>query len=535
MKSKFVFGLLAMMLVLALAPSSFAQVNLQVFSAPSAQEIQTNRTAQTADPQSSGAGITVSGAVIANAELSTTQLLIDFPGVFTSSDKVPVIPAGDPLRLEGATGLFAGASILTVTYSTGVVSVTLPECKGGCATTTPSGSFRLIGARIDANGLTAPANATVSLSNTANNYILTTTSITVINAFGAGLGTVAIGARTGATSLGTGTIFTNATSSDATASIVIPEGFASAWRTTATSATATGRTTANSTRIRVTFSGLTSGQNLSVTTSESLGLDTALVGGTASAVTSTANVLTYEVSAAPLTTTNTLQLNITMDAFGTAPLTAGSITAVVTMWPVGAASSSNSTPIESDGYPVFAAADSAAVTIMNIVAAQTTLLMPYAVRDGAFDTGIVIANTTADPFGGATVGGATAQSGTITLNFYPRAPTGGAGTAFSLTTSATARPGVGLSSDGTLASGATWTVLLSELLAGAGQTGSFTGYIFIRTNFLDAHGVSFVSDFRNFTSYSPMLVLPPPVVASRSNPVGYGALSGTTGFEALNN
>src|SRR5438552_7051574 len=55
MKSKLVFGLLATMLVLALAPSSFAQIQIQLFSAPSAQEVQTIKNAQTADPNSSGA------------------------------------------------------------------------------------------------------------------------------------------------------------------------------------------------------------------------------------------------------------------------------------------------------------------------------------------------------------------------------------------------------------------------------------------------------------------------------------------------
>jgi hypothetical protein len=167
------------------------------------------------------------------------------------------------------------------------------------------------------------------------------------------------------------------------------------------------------------------------------------------------------------------------------------------------------TPTAVDGYPKFAQADAGPLTVANIVAASTTMLVPFAVRDGAFDTGISLANTTADPFGVAN-GGAIPAGGTIRLDFFPRAATGGAGTTFSLTTSATARPGTGLSADGTLASGATWTVLLSELLTAAGQTGSFTGYIFVQTNFLNAHGAPFVSDFRNFTSFTPMLILPPP-------------------------
>ena len=92
----------------------------------------------------------------------------------------------------------------------------------------------------------------------------------------------------------------------------------------------------------------------------------------------------------------------------------------------------------------------------------------------------------------------------------------GAGTPFSLTTSATVRPGLGLSADGTLAAGGTWTVLLSEMLTAAGQTGDFVGYIFIQTNFLLAHGAATISDFRTYSLAAPIHVLPPPAQFSRN-------------------
>jgi len=187
-----------------------------------------------------------------------------------------------------------------------------------------------------------------------------------------------------------------------------------------------------------------------------------------------------------------------------------------TVGPIGAALGGNLAPTTADGFVKFAQAETAPTTIANIVAASTTLLMPFAVSDGAYDTGISLANTTLDPFGGATGGGATASAGTVRLDFFPRLATGGAGTTFGFTTSATVRPGIGLSSDGTLAAGATWTVLLSQLITAAGQTGGFTGYVFIQANFLDAHGAPFVSDFRNFTSFTPMLILPPPLGNPRS-------------------
>jgi len=172
--------------------------------------------------------------------------------------------------------------------------------------------------------------------------------------------------------------------------------------------------------------------------------------------------------------------------------------------------------------PRFAAAEVGPATIGNVVAATTTLLMPLAEKVGPFDTGIGISNTTADPFG-VNGGGATATAGTITLDFFPRTATG-AGTAFSLTTSSTARPGAGLSANGELAAGGTWLVLLSELLTSAGQSGDFVGYIFIRTNFLLAHGTATISDFKTYSLSANIYVLPNPTGTSR-NTLGLESLS----------
>jgi len=178
-------------------------------------------------------------------------------------------------------------------------------------------------------------------------------------------------------------------------------------------------------------------------------------------------------------------------------------------------------PPRHNGYPTFTDLEVGPVTVVNIVPANTTLLMPYALFLPPFDTGLAIANTTADPFG-VGGGGSTPASGTVTLNFFPTTATG-AGTSFSVTTSSTVRPGAGLSSDGTLAAGATWTVLMSQLLTAAGQTGNFTGYVFIQANFLDAHGTATISDFKTYSLTANVLVLPPPATTPR------------TGVEALNN
>jgi hypothetical protein len=155
------------------------------------------------------------------------------------------------------------------------------------------------------------------------------------------------------------------------------------------------------------------------------------------------------------------------------------------------------------------------LTVVNIVPASTTMLVSLAEVVAPFDTGISVANTTADPFtaGG---GGATPKAGTIQFNFFPNNSTGtGAGTPFSLTTSSTATFN-GMSSDGTLAPGATLTVLLSQLLAAAGHPGPFTGYIFIQANFTNAHGVGTITDFKTFSLATNVLVLPPPTTAGRA-------------------
>jgi len=134
-------------------------------------------------------------------------------------------------------------------------------------------------------------------------------------------------------------------------------------------------------------------------------------------------------------------------------------------------------------------------TIATIATGQTFLLMTYAVNIGGYDTGIAVANTTADPLLATLT--AADQNGTLTFNFYPQASTATpAPVAFSYTTSATS-PGSGLIS-GVLNAGGTYTVTLSDLLTAAAQTAAgstkdtFQGYIIVTCNFTNGHGQYFV-------------------------------------------
>jgi hypothetical protein len=542
--SKWMIGLLTLVLVMAFSSTSFAQVQLIINNAPSPSEIATNRTAQTSDPASTGSGILVSGSLLATSPLTSTVLTLSFGAPITSAALLQgngvagpgQIPTGDPIRIEGQSGVFASVSAVTsVNFPSGTITITLPcanttsaDCGG--ANNALSGSFRLVGVRIDVNGKTAPLTVTSSLSSSANNYIPPSQpTVNTINALGPGIASIEQNAISGQTNAGAFLVFTNQTGSTpakGTATLVLAEGFASAWRT-ATQSSTNGTVLPNGTDIRLTFSGVPRGMTVAgtplgpsssrptVNTGTSVLSDTATTG-------EPNPVLIIRFGETNLTGAENLQLNLTLSGAPATTLTAGAITVVATMVPIGDALMPNLQPQpQSAGFPRFAQADVGPATVGNIAAATTTLLIPYAVKVGAYDTGIAIANTTADPFG-SSGGGATAASGVISFNMFPRTDTG-AGTAFTVTTSATVRPGIGLATDGVLASGGTWTGLVTDLMTAAGRTGDFFGYIFIQTNFTFAHGAAYIFDGRGFTSASPVLVLPTPASSPR------------TPTEALNN
>jgi hypothetical protein len=402
------------------------------------------------------------------------------------------------------------------------------------------------------NGKTAPLNATASLGSSSNNYILQTTTVPVITALGAGIGSVTVGANGTNTNGGTALLFTNQTGgtpADATASVVIAEGFASAWRTT-TDVGTQGVPLAgmNGTLVQLTVNGLPKGVTATLTLAGKGGATGALAGstsgagvsfvgaGTTTSVVATssshpaANIAYVQFGTASLTAVESFEVDITLSGTPSSALSPGTITMDVGMGPVGTPftsgttgaanqpsqalgdlTPSSDTPL-STAYVRFAASTTT-VTIGSIVSANTTLLIPYAVKVGTYDTGIAIANTTLDPFGAS--GGATASAGTMTFTMFPRNATG-ADPSFALTTSSTVRPGVGLSTSGTLVAGGTWTGLMSDIMTAAGKTGDYFGYIFIQTNFLNAHGAAYIFNGAGFTSATPVLVLLPPAGASRN-------------------
>jgi len=584
-------GLLAVLVVLALAPSTFAQVQITLTPTPSPNEITTSHAAQTTDPSTAGGGILVQAAVLVNSPLTTTTLMIAYPATLSSGATIcdtssssgannPLsssanlsgagtspstfstngsfstgcppsanggsagVPAEDPIAIVGASGLFApagalnpngvGVTGLRINTNLKRIEVDLPGFSTANPNAVPSGLFRITGVRLDMNGISAPVTATASLGGQVNGYSLSTTSITAVNGTGPGIASLAIGGVSGGNNFGTAAILTNKTVPKPTASLVLTSGFAGAWRTKThlvNSASALGNTNANgnSTRIRLTWGSIPTGVTLtlSVTGSSSANGSFVGVGGTTS-VTSSGSTADIEITSDKLTGTETLEVDVTAISLAStaAVSTPGSITVTASMAPFcTGATDASGLPTEANGFPCFTEAEVGPATVVNILPVSTTMLMPYALTLPPFDTGLAIANTTADPFG-ASGGGAIATAGTLVFNFFPTTSTGGAGTPFSLTTSSTVKPGVGLSSDGTLAAGATYAVLLSQLLTAAGVTGNFQGYIFITANFLDAHGTATISDFRTYSLTANVLVLPPPATFSRSTPGAIGSQSG---------
>ena len=123
------------------------------------------------------------------------------------------------------------------------------------------------------------------------------------------------------------------------------------------------------------------------------------------------------------------------------------------------------------------------VVAFTIAPASCTLLFPYAVSSGMWDTGIAISNPSA--FTG------TPLSGDITFTLFPN---DGEMIVHSTDGMST---GTGLAADGSLPAGNTHTVLLSEVLDDAGMPMDFIGHFYVRTNFTGCRGLGYVTDFNS--------------------------------------
>jgi len=302
------------------------------------------------------------------------------------------------------------------------------------------------------------------------------------------------------------------------AKLFVKEGFASAFKTLSEEG---GANATQATQILLTVAGLPAGVNVAVASGAGT---TGTLTASFSAATFTSLVTTSVVTVTgdSQSAVETLEFDFTT-SFGlgagapTLPLAATSYTVTATLTPNDAALSATG-GIFTSGTPATLkrpkfAVSSLSGTVLTILPASTSMLLPFASTQANYDTAIAIANTTTDPFGATS--GAAAQNGTITFNFYPNdVPTT---TIASYTTSATS-PGSGLTATGVLNSGSTYTVSLIKLLQAAAptRTAAFSGYIIAVVNATDCHGISYITNYSGFTSFSPLLVIPNPGGTPRS-------------------
>jgi len=533
-----ILGLLAVSLW---STSAFAQSALSVSSVPRTTAISTGHTEIAGD-------ILVQSGVVGGLGAGSATLTVDYkvPITVPAAGFITVCSSGalaTTVTASCPTGQFtANTSGLPGTYQIGGTNqnqllIVLP----GLAPAAGVGTLTVSGVKVSLNGyaptvltaalgVSAPAGFGAYAIGAGQNATDVISAIAPAFTTVATTGSTALPGLTGApaaTATGTGQILSTATVSDRQFNIDIPENFVDAFKSTL------GQNGyLNDPAITLTFNNIPNGVFLNLvggttgTTNSACTLATGTsvtdgpvffnaATGAATAIpvgnlsttlisnSATSTVLSFTGLGFNNTQLETIRLRGCIYTSGaTAPLALATITVSATMSPNGAAlSSGTQIPPAAGNFPRYQLTLVNA-NVINIVAAETDMLISFATKIGSFDTGIAIANTSTDPFG--STNGITPNDGTCTLNFYPQ----GSGSAFTYTTAAGA-PGVGLSAAGVLVSGKTWTVLLSELLGGiTGAPTSFTGYIFVRCSFTNAHGAAYATNFSTFTSASPVLIVP---------------------------
>jgi len=236
-------------------------------------------------------------------------------------------------------------------------------------------------------------------------------------------------------------------------------------------------------------------------------------------------------AATDLTQADTLWVSCGNISLGSAatPLPSTAITAQVTLAPTGTALCSLGVPsatgtsactgLTTGNIPRYQLLLQPATPLPVVVfpPSQTTLLVTFASVGAGYNTGIAVANTSTDPFAGT--GGAAPINGTMTFYMYKIDGTS------KVYTTTTGSPGQGLSTGGVLNSGSTYLVNLSDLLTAAAYPAPFNGYIFITTNFTNAHGAAtvYLTSTGDAALSSPTLVLPPISTASVRPTIDVGA------------
>jgi len=508
LKSRWMSGLMALALVLTFAQSGLAQINLSVTGNPSPVETATNLTADTNDPISGG-NLFILGTALSDADVSIGGLRLTYPSTITSTT---TFPPTDAINIVSATGFFSTVTTadIRVNYEDGILEINLPNVT--TAVNGDTGTISIGGVRIDANELDvdAEANADVALfvGSTSEsddqtdvnvgpsniNVNLQTSEITVIEDVQPGIDEVEVGE---------GTVSTTGSILDGTIRIDITEGHDQAWLD---STQIPG--SLNDAGLRLVFNDIPEGFELTLSESAGTGRPSFAISDTSIDADDNETIITWDdpTNLPDPNDQDEIRITVTIADVDADEISAGDeITVQVSMNPDGEAleegPGDDEVPVDSE-LPRFTEDLTDEAVVITVVPATSTLLIPYATRIASigYDTGIAIANTSLDP-----AESVDAQSGVLTFDFFPN-DGDGPGEPFSFTTDGPIA-GTALNADGELEGGATFIALLSTLLAEAGQTGDFAGYIFVETQFQYAHGAAFISDFSNFTSATNVLVM----------------------------
>jgi hypothetical protein len=478
--------LIAAVMFLAFSVAAFAQATFQVASTPVTQVASCGVTELTGDIAFT--------TVVGFSNITTGAITINYGVPITTV-------AGAQFVVSDSTGVLATTAIPVGNVSGNTLRIDVTPLGG-----TPPFTIRVTGVRVNVAGNPGLASLSATVSSTGNLFVGGQTSVLVISAIGSAIASADTGPAIAPTALTISSV-SPATSlaADNSVNVRVIEGFANAWVQNA--------------MVQVTASAIPAGITLTFPGSVTLPVPitpagttstifqradaTGAVLGTDVTLTSASTSLTvfYKVttlSDVAVIATETLTIPVTVGLTvpaPTLPLAQSSVSVTVDMAPRDAPLSTliprySGTTCQKGPF-----------TILTIVTANTTLLIPFAVVDANFDTGIAIANTTADPL--AAGQSAVDQNGTITFTFFPQT-----GTSFGPYTTSATSPGAGLTS-GVLNAGGTYAVLLSQLLAAAGGPANFTGYVFAVVNATNAHGQYFVSDFEAFTNGALMLVVNP--------------------------
>jgi len=503
--------LIAALMFLGLTAAAFAQATYSVGSIPVTTVIKTGLTEKSGDitfSQISGTSVT-----------GTISISYGVPITVNAASIFIVAPTGSGYAsATPATGFPAGTFVSTVTVNSvnntsGILVLNVPG-------TVVAGTFTVSGVRVAIAGTTL-SSLDANISTTGNAIVAGQTLVRVITSIADGIASV--NSSTSGSVIGKiNGITPNTAPSPLNPVIKIKEGFLNAFNDINPSTTfGTGLKIALSANppkgITVTFplsfttDGLGGPTFVAFNSDPTLGALT-----TAPAIDSSStdlNVYYKLTSTTDPTKAETATVSPTLTASNTnAPYAPFTESFSVSLWPNGTAFSSSGSVITTQALiPRYQELFVGPNTLFIITSSTTTLLVPFAqtVTAAGYNTGFAIANTTKDVGSVTGFASPTAQSGTITFTFFPQLPKGGSTlpASFTYLTSTNPAVGTGLDSTGKVPAGSTYTVLLSELLAAAGAPADFAGYIFIVTNFTDAHALYVVSNFSTFSQGSLALVI----------------------------